>query len=578
MGESFAAERPPNIVLVMTDDQGWGDLGVHGNPVIETPNLDAMASRSVRLTYFYVSPVCTPTRASLMTGRYNYRTRAIDTYIGRTMMEPEEVTVAEVLRDGGYATGIFGKWHLGDCYPMRPQDQGFDEVLVHRGGGIGQPSDPPGGERKYTDPVLFHNGRRYEATGYCTDVYFNHAMRWIETQNQAEKPFFAYIPTNCPHGPWGDVPNELLEKYRAKDISPVLLGNQRSDDRVARGFAMIENIDQNVGRLFASLERLGISETTIVIFLCDNGPYSPRYVGNMRGRKGQVYEGGIRSPFFVHWPARLSPGEKGNKPAAHIDVMPTLLEMAGISCPKGLSLDGRSILPLIEGKAADWPERTLCWQWHRGNVPELYRHFAIRRGRWKLLNPNGSPEQAQPTPDGKQNATVRGNLELYDLETDPREQINLVAKHPDVVASLRAEYENWFRDVSTTRPDNYAPPRIILGSEQQPVVVLTKQEWRREGGQGWGMHGHWLVRVAEGKPKRFNVTARLADNSERTTGAVATLKYGETSIEQPIEPGAKEVRFANVHFPVGNAKIQILLQVGKEKHSPHQVVVAVSDE
>ena len=213
------ADQPPNIVLIMTDDMGYGDLGVHGNPIIQTPNLDAMAKRSASMSTFYVSPVCAPTRACLMTGRYNYRTRCIDTYIGRAMMDTEEVTVAELLGDNGYATGIFGKWHLGDCYPMRPMDQGFQESLIHRGGGIGQPSDPVGGEGKYTDPILFRNGVEEQQTGYCTDVYYSNAMQFIEKSAKQKKPFFVYLPDNCPHGPFHDVPPDDLATYSATNLN-----------------------------------------------------------------------------------------------------------------------------------------------------------------------------------------------------------------------------------------------------------------------------------------------------------------------------------------------------------------------
>src|SRR5262245_26202184 len=209
----------PNVILIMTDDQGYGDLGVHGNPIIRTSNIDAMAKKSAVLPSFYVSPVCTPTRASLMTGRYNYRTRAIDTFRGRAMMDASEVTVAELLKTAGYATGIFGKWHLGDCYPMRPIDQGFDMALVHRGGGIGQPSDPPGAEDKYTDPVLFRNGQPEQTQGYCSDVYFREGMTWAEKVSGAGKPFFLYLPTNCPHGPFGDVPPAEYAYYKSQMIS-----------------------------------------------------------------------------------------------------------------------------------------------------------------------------------------------------------------------------------------------------------------------------------------------------------------------------------------------------------------------
>ena len=211
-------DSPPNVIMILTDDQGFGDLGVHGNPVLRTPSIDAMAARSARFQHFYVSPVCAPTRASLMTGRYHYRTRVVDTWLGRAMMDTDEITIAELLRDAGYATGIFGKWHLGDCYPMRPMDQGFDESLVHLGGGIGQPADPEGGEGKYTDPVLFHNGERVETKGYCTDLYFDAAIEWLRERHGAGKPFFAYIATNAPHGPFHDVPEDLYSAYKQLDL------------------------------------------------------------------------------------------------------------------------------------------------------------------------------------------------------------------------------------------------------------------------------------------------------------------------------------------------------------------------
>ncbi|MEO0476114.1 MAG: sulfatase-like hydrolase/transferase, partial [Planctomycetota bacterium] len=231
------ANAKPNIIVIITDDQGYGDFGFTGNPVLDTPHLDAFAKQSTTFDRFYVSPVCTPTRASLMTGRYAQRTGAVDTYKGRAIMRAEEVTLAEVLRDGGYATGIFGKWHLGDCYPFRAMDQGFEQSLIHRGGGLGQPSEPIDNNRRYTDPILFRNGEQVQTKGYCTDVYFDAALEFIGKQSKADEPFFAYIATNAPHGPYHDVPEKLYEKYKAKDLSPILLGNEKTVDTVARVFA-----------------------------------------------------------------------------------------------------------------------------------------------------------------------------------------------------------------------------------------------------------------------------------------------------------------------------------------------------
>ena len=257
-----AGDARPNIVLVMTDDQGWAQVGFHGDPVLRTPHLDRLAGESVEMTRFYVSPVCAPTRAALLTGRYNYRTGVVDTYIGRALMEPGEVTVVEMLRDAGYRTGIFGKWHLGDNYPLRSADQGFQESVVHRGGGIGQPSDAPGSD--YFDPILFHNGEQKRYTGYVTDVLFDEAIRWIGAGDGA--PFFAYVPTNAPHSPYL-VPDGYREAYAARGLS----------DRDARIYGMIANIDDNVGRLLAHLEAHDLARDTLVIFMTDNGPTTRLY-------------------------------------------------------------------------------------------------------------------------------------------------------------------------------------------------------------------------------------------------------------------------------------------------------------
>ena len=306
-----SAQSRPNVVLVMTDDQGIGDFSHAGHGVLETPNLDLLAASSPKVARFYVSPVCSPTRASLLTGRYNYRTRVVDTWIGRSMMEPEEVTLAEILGAAGYATGIFGKWHLGDCYPLRPIDQGFEEALVHRGGGLAQPSEPPANERRYTDAILVHNGVEVETEGYCTDVYFDAALEFIDESLEAERPFFAYVATNAPHDPFHDVPPELYAKYAGRELEPTLRGKSDKVDREARICAMVENIDQGVGRLLEHLEELGIADDTIVVFLNDNGPLWGRFTKGLRGHKTGVYEGGIRAPLFVRWPGGALARDRG---------------------------------------------------------------------------------------------------------------------------------------------------------------------------------------------------------------------------------------------------------------------------
>ena len=572
-----AAERP-NVVLIMTDDQGYGDLGATGNPVIRTPNIDAMARRSARMSRFYVSPVCAPTRACLMTGRYNYRTRAIDTYIGRAMMDTSEVTVAEMLRDGGYATGIFGKWHLGDNYPLRAMDQGFQESLVLRGGGIGQPSDPPGGEGKYTDPILCHNGKEAPQTGYCTDVYFDAAMNWMETQHNAGKPFFAYIPTNAPHGPFNDVPEEEYEQYRKMNLGndqfPQETGHplpkKSSHDQRARIFAMISNVDTNVGRLFEKLDALGITDNTLVIFMVDNGPNGRRYVAGMKGTKSQVYEGGIRSPFFAHWPARLKAGQTSDRIAAHIDVLPTLLEACNVPVPDGVKLDGRSILPLLEGKNVEWPDRTICIQAHRGDEPVRYHNFVAMTQNWSLLNASGF---------GREELSGPLRFELYDMVADPLQMQNVAADHADVAEQLRKAYDAWFDDVGSTRPDNYAPPRIYLGTPHENPVVLTRQDWRRTSrDSGWqpDSQGYWELHTATAG--KYDVTVMFRP---RTFAETLNLTIGEQTLSADVTGDSTEYTFRDVELAVGDARLLADLVRGDKKgriRGPWQVLVAKQSE
>ncbi|MEM7697610.1 MAG: arylsulfatase [Verrucomicrobiota bacterium] len=484
------ADDRPNIIMIMPDDMGYGDLGATGNEVIRTPHLDRLASEAATLSDFYVSPVCSPTRACLMTGRYNHRTRCIDTFKGRSMMDPDEVTLAEALQAAGYATGIFGKWHLGDNHPMRPQDQGFDEVLIHRGGGLAQPSEPIANERRYTDPILFRNGEAVRREGYCTDIYFDDAIAFMEKSAASGQPFFAYIPPNAPHGPYHDVPEELLEYYQSIDLEPILNGgnNDRHKDTVARVFAMIENIDENVGKLDAFLESSGLKENTIVLFFTDNGPNSRRYVGPFRGSKSNVHEGGIRTCFYARWPKRFEAGHSSDRIAAHIDMMPTLLAAAGAEPPSNVKFDGINVLPLLEGEPESWQDRAIIIQTHRGNEPVPEHHIAVRTEDWKLVRDSGFGNESLP-----ENAP---EFELYAIREDPGEENDLSETKPEKVEELRSIYADWLADVSTTRPDNFAPPRISLGADSEPVVDLSLQDWRvAPDSPGWGEDGKWFVDV-----------------------------------------------------------------------------------
>ena len=526
----------PNIVLIMTDDQGWAQLGSHGDPVLQTPRLDALAAESVEMTRFYVSPVCAPTRAALMTGRYNYRTGVVDTYLGRAMMAADEVTVAEMLGDSGYRTGIFGKWHLGDNYPQRTIDQGFQASVVHKGGGIGQPSDPPGSD--YFDPILFRNGEQESFEGYCTDVYFDEAIRWIG--DGSGEPFFAYIPTNAPHSPYL-VPDSYREPYAAQGLS----------DKDARIYGMITNIDDNVGRLLDHLEARGLAGNTIFIFMTDNGPTTRLYHAGLRAQKGTVYEGGIRVPFLVRWPDRLEP-RKVESLGAHIDVTPTLLAAAGAVARSGVEFDGINLLPLWDGEVSQLPERTYFVQAHRGNAPERYRAFAAVEQQYKLVQALSFREA--PPEDAA--------LELYDLQADPGEETDLAADMPDVVARLKAGYDDWFDDVSSGR--GFEAIRFTIGSDEQERVILTRQDWRMETPDGWGrgekVLGKWEVEVASEGP--YDVSVTFANPAR--AAATATIAFQGTEESMAVSAGAETVRFEAVTLATGEGSFEASLVEGSE--------------
>lgn len=550
---SAADPARPNVLVIIVDDMGYGDLGFHGNPKIRTPYIDALARQSVQVQHFYVSPVCAPTRASLMTGRYNYRTGVVDTALGRALMYPDEVTLAEMLGAAGYRTGIFGKWHLGDNYPLRAIDQGFQEALVLKGGGIGQPSDPPGGS-SYFDPLLLHNGKLVKTKGYCSDVFTDATIRFIDPPSphhprggkEEGRPFFAYLAFNAPHTPL-QVPDAYHEPYKKMNLKaadfPALgqpIGAKFDPDITAKIYGMVTNIDDNLGRLFAKLDELKLAENTIVVFLTDNGPQQPRFTAGLRDRKGSVYEGGIHVPCFVRWPARLQAGRKVEPIAAHIDVAPTILEACGVSKPQSVQFDGRSLFPLLKGEPVAMQERTLYFQWHRGDVPELYRACAARTQRWKLVQPLGT---------GATKFAGKPRFELYDLAADPFEQNDLAGRHPEIVDKMRRGYEDWYKDVSATR--GYDPPRIYLGTSHENPVILTRQDWRGPRA-GWapGDVGHWEVQVAEAG--NYAVTVRFDPAGD---GATVGLSLGKLVLANSIVKGEAEATW-RTQLPAGPGRLE----------------------
>lgn len=484
---------PPNVLLVITDDQGYGDLGVHGNPQIRTPNLDAFAKQSVHLKNFYVSPVCAPTRASLLTGQYHYRTGVTDTYLGRALMRPDVKTLPEYLAAAGYRTGLFGKWHLGDNYPLRPEDRGFQQTLWSRGGGLAQPSDHPDTIWKtaYFDPILTKNGKEVKTKGYCTDVFTDAALEFM--RQKSEKPWFAYVAYNAPHGPL-QVPEKFVEPFRKLDLTaggfPKIgqpwAGAKVDTEATAKLYAMIENIDENFARLLKATD-----DNTLVIFLTDNGPDSARFNAGLRNRKGTVYEGGIRVPCYMQWKARMKGGTVNSRLHAHIDITPTILSAAGI---KRTGMDGIPIKSIYPDAGMLTRERTLVFQWHRGDAPEKLRAFAVHGEEYKLVQAAGSWDNTKWKP----------KYELFDIRKDPFEEHDLADELPKVVSALKGDYGSWFDDVTKK---GFEPPRIIVGSEKENPVRLSRQDWRGpKAGWAAGDEGHWEIEFE--KAGKYKVTLR----------------------------------------------------------------------
>jgi arylsulfatase A-like enzyme len=522
-----AVDRKPNFIVILTDDQGYGDIGVHGNDKIRTPNLDQFARESVEFTRFYVEPVCAPTRAALMTGRYHYRTGIIHTSRGGAKMHGDEVTIAERLREAGYRTGLFGKWHLGDNYPMRPIDQGFELALWHKSGGIGQSPDAP---NSYFDPQLWRNGEREQAKGYCTDVFFREALQFIS--DHRDEPFFVYLPTNAPHTPL-EVPDELWKRYAEAGL----------DETTARVYGMVENIDANVKVLSERLVELGLDQHTYVIFLSDNGPQQRRYTAGLHGRKGTTYEGGIRALSFWRGPG-LEP-KKIDRIAAHIDLAPTLLDYAGIAAPE--ELDGRSLRPLLEGEPESW-DRTHFAQVHRGLEVHPYQSAAVQTERWKLA--------LDPQAFGDEDWRYDGEppVELYDLQADPGEERDVATEHPDVVADLKSRYEAWFADVKASR--NFTPGVIHLGSEHEnPAVLCRYQDSTFVGGEptSWSVEiespgrYRFTVNTPETAPGSVHISWRGEERSAPGTSAEFEMATGSGPLEVWFQPdgGERVVRAEN---------------------------------
>jgi len=530
----------PNVILIITDDQGYNDIGAHGNEMIQTPNLDNLHSESVRLTNFHVDPTCSPTRSALMTGRYSTRTGVWHTIMGRSLMDPNEKTLAEVFQDNGYRTGMVGKWHLGDNYPTRPQDQGFEEVVWHKGGGVGQGPDYWGND--YFDDTYWRGEEPEPFEGYCTDVWFREAASFIE-ENKGE-PFFLYISTNAPHGPF------LVDESYSSPYT-----EQGVTNPMDNFYGMITNIDDNLGLLRETLYFQGLADNTIVIYMADNGTAAgeyrnvdegewPGYNAGMRGKKGSEYEGGHRVPFFIHWPdGNLDGGRDVDQLAAHIDLLPTLADLLDLNLESDRPVDGTSLRQAIEGDENVLRDRTLFVHSQRVENPEKWRKSSVMTEQWRLVN----------------------QTELYNIREDPGQENDVADANPDKVSELQGAYDQWW-DSLTPVFDEYV--RIHVGNTAENPVQLMSHDWHTDNGpvpwhqrhveSGLVANGAWALEIEQAGP--YTITLyRWPDQTDESMGVTsARLRAGEIEEQMDIDPTSTEAAF-DVDLEAGPMMLQTWL-------------------
>ena len=454
----------PNIILVMTDDQGIGDLSCMGNKVVKTPELDRFYEQSLRFTDFQVSPTCAPTRSAIMSGRVPFKNGVTHTIRQRERMALDSFTMPQALQNAGYQTGLFGKWHLGDEDDYLPQNRGFDEVLMHGAGGIGQVSlgdFPPNGQNTYFDNVLLHNDTIVQTQGFCTDLFFASSLSWIKQQHEAKEPYFVYISLNAPHAP-----TIAPQKYKKRFLD---LGY---DKGTAGRYGMIENIDDNFGMLMRTLDQWNALDNTLVIFMTDNGATHlsgtlngnrvKHFNFNMRGGKNSPNEGGTHVPAFWYWKDVLSGGVDVDALTAHVDLYRTFCDLAGVELPtKMQEFDGRSLVPLLENPKAEWPDRKLfvhCGRWNGDPESAKFEKCAVRTEQWRFVN----------------------NKELYDISADPGETTDVASSHPEVIDQLRKSYDSWWQSVIPLMV-NEGLPKL----KGQPLHVRYETQLQEKGIPEW---------------------------------------------------------------------------------------------
>lgn len=430
-----AKARKPNIVMILADDQGWGDLSANGNSNLHTPNIDSLAHDGATLQNFYVCPVCSPTRAEMLTGRYHTRLGVTRTSRGEERLNKDEHTIAETFRNADYATGAFGKWHSGQQWPYHPNARGFDEFYGFCSGHWGN----------YFSPPLERNGRLTKGEGYISDDFTENAIEFIE--NNRERPFFCYLAFNTPHSPM-QVPTRFWKKFEDADLKMRNRNPKREKLQHTRAaLAMCENIDWNVGRLLAELERLGISENTVVIYFSDNGPNGWRWNGGMQGKKGSTDEGGVRVPMFIRWPQEIPPGRKISQIAGAIDLLPTLTDISEVPIVGDKKLDGVSLKPLLTGTGTNWPKRIYFNAW-RGRVSARTQCYRLdHRGR------------------------------LYDMENDPGQRKDVSKQHPKLTARLKKATADWRKDTAIADIDR----PFTVGHADSPITYLPARDGHAHG-------------------------------------------------------------------------------------------------
>lgn len=561
LAAGICSAAKPNVIIVITDDQGYGDLGCNGNTVIQTPNVDKLRSQGIQLDNYHVDPTCAPTRSALMTGRYSDRVGVWHTVQGRNMLRGREVTMADIFGQNGYTTGIFGKWHLGDCYPYRPEDRGFQTTVYHGAGGVAQAPDYWGND--YFDDTYIKNGKPTRFKGFCTDVFFGEGMKFIEESVKKGAPFFAYIAPNAPHGPFY-CPEEYTKPYEGKD------GVSRIEF-----YGMVTNIDDNMAKLMDRLEELGVADNTILIYTTDNGTAGGMFKGRgfnagMRGTKNSEYDGGHRVPFIIRWPdGKLEPGKSVRKLTAHLDILPTFIDLCDLDAPE-IEFDGTSIRDLLYTDGKDWPDRSLIVESQRVVDPIKWRKCAVMTDRWRLVN----------------------GEELYNMESDPGQKADVKDKHPEVFERLRGEYNKFWDDVSR---EHNLTSYMKVGSDESPVVALSSHDWLVANVpwyQPHVMHGamakpaHWAIEVVrdgvyEISMRRWPVEADKpindANGYKGFSFKEARMVIGGIDETKPVPKGAKEVTF-RVNLKKGVTELAPLFIGGGREATPYYVYVTHTPE